>query len=242
MVEGQNKAALVVSAHPGDFVWRAGGAIALYASRGWMVKIVCLSFGERGESTRFWKEDGMTLERVKALRREEALAAVEVLGGEMEFFDCGDYPINFTAANLDRLVDIYRSIQPEFVLTHSLEDPANFDHPMTARIAQEARIVAQAYGHKPGETMLGAPPVFLFEPHQTEQCNWKPQVLLDITPVWDKKRKACEVMAAQEYLWEYTTRVALNRGVQAARNSEKKDIKYAEAYQRVFPQVVEDLQ
>jgi 4-oxalomesaconate hydratase len=36
--------------------------------------------------------------------------------------------------------------------------------------------------------------------------------------------------------------VTLNRGVQAARNSEKKDIKYAEAYQRVFPQVTEDLQ
>jgi 4-oxalomesaconate hydratase len=90
--------------------------------------------------------------------------------------------------------------------------------------------------------VLGAPPVFLFEPHQTEQCNWKPQVLLDITPVWDKKRKAFEVLAAQEYLWEYYTRVALNRGVQAARNSEKKHIKYAEAYQRLFPAVTEDLQ
>jgi len=36
--------------------------------------------------------------------------------------------------------------------------------------------------------------------------------------------------------------VALNRGVQAARNSEKKHIKYAEAYQRLFPAVTEDLQ
>jgi 4-hydroxy-4-methyl-2-oxoglutarate aldolase len=40
----------VVSAHSADFVWRAGGAIALYAQRGWRVKVVCLSFGERGES------------------------------------------------------------------------------------------------------------------------------------------------------------------------------------------------
>ena len=32
---GDNKTALVVSAHSADFVWRAGGAIALYASRGW---------------------------------------------------------------------------------------------------------------------------------------------------------------------------------------------------------------
>jgi 4-oxalomesaconate hydratase len=242
MTAGQNKTALVVSAHSGDFVWRAGGAIALYASRGWKVKVVCLSFGERGESAKLWREGGMTLERVKALRREEALTAAATLGGEIEFFDCGDYPMNFTAADLDRLVDIYRSLQPAFVLTHSLEDPYNFDHPLATRVAQEARIVAQAHGHKPGGTVLGAPPVFLFEPHQTEQCNWKPQVLLDITQVWDKKRQAFEVMTAQEYLWEYYTRVALNRGVQAARNSEKKNIKYAEAYQRLFPQVTEDLQ
>ncbi len=241
MAENRIQTALVVSAHSGDFVWRAGGAIALYASRGWKVKIVCLSFGERGESAKLWKEDGMTMERVKELRREEAFTAAAVLGGEVEFLDCGDYPMNFTPDHLDRLVDIYRTIQPRFILTHSLEDPYNFDHPLASRIAQEARIVAQAHGHKPGATVLGAPPVFLFEPHQTEQCNWKPQVLLDITPVWEKKRKAFEVLAAQEYLWEYYTRVALNRGVQAARNSEKKQIKYAEAYQRLFPLVTENL-
>jgi len=240
MAEADRKTALVVSAHSADFVWRAGGAIALYASRGWNVKIVCLSFGERGESAKLWREDGMTLDRVKECRRTEALAAADVLGGEIEFFDCGDYPMSFTAADLDRLADIYRSAQPGFVLTHSLEDPYNFDHPLAARVAQEARIVAQAHGHKPGGNVLGAPPVFLFEPHQTEQCNWKPQVLLDITPVWEKKRKAFELMAAQEYLWDYYTRVALNRGVQAARNSNKKQIKYAEAYQRVFPQVTEE--
>jgi 4-oxalomesaconate hydratase len=241
MTKIKQNTAVVVSAHSADFVWRAGGAIALYASRGWKVKIVCLSFGERGESAKLWKEGGMTMDRAKALRREEALAAAAVLGGEVEFFDCGDYPMNFTPLNLDRLVDIYRALEPRFILTHSLEDPYNFDHPLAARAAQEARIVAQAHGHKPGGTVLGAPPVFLFEPHQTEQCNWKPHVLLDITSVWDMKRKAFEIMAAQEYLWDYYTRVALNRGVQAARNSEKKQIKYAEAYQRLFPQVTDDL-
>ena len=44
------KTGLVITAHPGDFVWRAGGAIALHAKRGYRVKIVCLSYGERGES------------------------------------------------------------------------------------------------------------------------------------------------------------------------------------------------
>jgi len=43
---------------------------------------------------------------------------------------------------------------------------------------------------------------------------------------------------AQEYLWEYYTRVALQRGVQAARNSNMKSIVHAETYQRIFPTVV----
>lgn len=241
MADADRKAMLVVSAHAADFVWRAGGAIALYASRGWRVKIVCLSLGERGESAKLWREPGMTLERVKQSRLQEAQAAAELLGGEVEFFDCGDYPLTVTEAQLFRLARICRELQPEFLLTHSLEDPYNFDHPLAARVTQEARIIAQAAGHEPGGRLLAAPQVYLFEPHQTEQCNWKPQLLLDITPVWETKRKAFELMAAQEYLWEYYTRVALNRGVQAARNSSMKQIKYAEAYQRIFPQVTDSL-
>ena len=65
-------------------------------------------------------------------------------------------------------------------------------------------------------------------------------MFLDIGPVWEKKRQAFECMAAQEHLWEYYTRVALQRGNQAARNTGLK-IKYGEAYQRVFPNVMEVL-
>ena len=56
------KTGLVITAHPGDFVWRAGGAIALHAKKGYRMKIVCMSFGERGESQFAWKEKGATLE------------------------------------------------------------------------------------------------------------------------------------------------------------------------------------
>lgn len=237
----QKNTALVIAAHSGDFVWRAAGAIALYVERGWTVKVVCLSYGERGESTRLWRQPGATLAGVKAIRAEETRKAAEILGADLESVDCGDYPLRFSEAQMDELIDLYRSLQPRFVLCHSSEDPANFDHPVAAKIALEARIMAQAYGHKPGGAILGAPPVFMFEPHQTEQCDFKPNLLLDVTSVWEKKRQACEVVASQQYLLEYTTRVALNRGVQAARNSDQKDIKYAEAYQRVYPQVTDKL-
>jgi 4-oxalomesaconate hydratase len=236
----EKKTALVVSAHSADFVWRAGGAIALYAERGWEVVVVCLSFGERGESAKLWREPEMTMEKVKSNRKEEATRAAEILGAVAIFFDVGDYPMRIADSVLFELVALYRKIRPEFVLTHALNDPYNFDHPLVSRAAQEARIVAQAHGHEPGIPVIGAPPVFLFEPHQPEQCEWKPQVLLDITSVWPKKYSAFKEMKAQEYLWQYYERVALQRGVQASRNSNK-NIKYGEAYQRIFPQVTEDL-
>lgn len=234
------KQGLVISAHSADFVWRAGGAIALYAKRGWKMTVVCLSFGERGESAKLWKQSGMTLEHVKRNRRAEAEQAANILGADVRFFDCGDYPLRVSDEVLFSIADIYRELRPEFVLSHSLEDPYNFDHPLATHVAQEARIIAQAHGHNPEEPVIGAPPVFLFEPHQPEQCNWKPQVLLDISEVWEQKRKAFEIMAAQEYLWDYYTRVALQRGVQASRNSNNK-VLYAEGYQRVFPQVTAEL-
>ncbi len=236
----ETKTAMVVSAHSADFVWRAGGAIALYAERGWEVTVVCLSFGERGESAKLWRQAGMTLEKVKEDRRREATKAAEILGAKTIFFDVGDYPMRVPDDVLYQLAGLCRKLRPEFMLTHSLKDPYNFDHPLVAHVTQEARIIAQAHGHEPGNPVLGAPPVFLFEPHQSEQCEWKPQVLLDISPVWEKKYAAFKEMNAQEHLWHYYERLALQRGVQATRNSNR-SIKYGEAYQRIFPQVSEVL-
>ena len=127
------------------------------------------------------------------------------------------------------------------MLTHSFKDPYNPDHETANRVSLETRVYSQALGYPASGKALNAPPVFLFEPHQPEQCEWKPQVLLDITSVWAKKYEAFKAMNAQEHLWHYYERVALQRGVQASRNSNK-NIKYGEAYQRLLPQVTEELE
>jgi 4-oxalomesaconate hydratase len=240
-MSSSKKTALVVTAHPGDFVWRAGGAIALHVAKGYRVKIACLSYGERGESQFAWKKAGVSLTEVKAQRRDEAERAAAILGAEIEFFDAGDYPLRGNDEIINRLVDINHELKPSFILTHSLEDPYNIDHPEATRLAQEARIIAQAAGHKPDpDRAYAAPPVFLFEPHQPEMCNFKPNVILNIDDVWETKRRAFEILAAQKHLWEYYTRVALNRGMQGGRNSGRA-MTYGEAYQRLFPQAVEEL-
>jgi len=238
--DGQDGAVLVISAHAGDFVWRAGGAMALAAARGAPVTVVCLTFGERGESARAWRE-GKQLDEIKAIRRDEAASAASVLGASIEFLDAGDYPLRESAELVDQIVRCYRRISPAVVLTHPLADPYNPDHPAAARMTLQARVLAQAAGYDaPGEP-LGAPPVFLFEPHQPEQCDFKPQVLLDITEVFAVKRRAMEALVAQQHMWEYYTDLARRRGVQLRRNAGPNlgvaHDTMAEAYMRVYPQV-----
>lgn len=240
------KTALVISAHAADFVWRAGGAIALHQKLGYDVTVVCLSFGERGESGKIWKNAGTTLEQVKTARKKEAENAAKALDvHDLVFFDLGDYPLVMDKDAKFRLVDVIRKVQPRFMMSHSLWDPYNTDHMNTTRDVLEARMIAQAWGHNPGEKVLGAPQLYLFEPHQTEQMGWKPDVFLDITDVWDKKRAAIECMEGQEHLWEYYTRVAQNRANHFTRNSGGQSggraAKYAEGFQSIFPRTVDEL-
>ncbi|SHH29705.1 PIG-L deacetylase family protein [Marivita hallyeonensis] len=241
----ERKSALVISAHAADFVWRCGGAIALHQARGYDVTVVCLSYGERGESARLWK-DGKTLGEVKSIRRKEAEAAAKALNvHDIQFFDLGDYPLVVDQDSKMRLVDVLRSVQPRFMLCHSKYDPYNTDHMYATEVALEVRMIAQAWGHNPGEQVLGAPQLYLFEPHQTEQMGWKPDTLLDITEVWDQKRAAIECMEGQQHLWDYYTNVAENRGNQFRRNSGGqaggRPARFAEAFQSVFPRTVDEL-
>jgi 4-oxalomesaconate hydratase len=230
---------LAVSAHAADFVWRAGGCLALAAQRG-EAHVICLSYGERGESARLWQQ-GKSLDEVKAVRRAEAQAAAGILGVGITFLDAGDYPLGVTDDLLDTLVQEMRRLQPSVVLTHSAADPYNMDHPRAAELTLQARVLAQAHGYPSQHPVLAAPPVFRFEPHQPEICGFSPDVLLDITGAFDRKRAAMECMAAQEHLWHYYSELAQRRGTQAVRNGGPSKIRYAEAYQRVYPQVTEVL-
>ena len=241
------KTALVISAHSADFVWRGGGAIALHAQKGYNVTVVCLSYGERGESAKLWKQDGMTLDKVKSERRREAENAASALGvSDIRFFDVGDYPLDLGRETQDRMVDVIREVQPNWMMSHSRWDPYNTDHMNTTQFALETRMIAQAWGHNPGQKVLGAPQLYLFEPHQTEQMGWKPSVFLDITPVWDRKWAAIQCMQGQEHLWAFYKNVAENRANHFRRNSGGmaggRKAEYAEGFETVFPRTVDELE
>jgi len=236
-----SKKLLVVGAHSADFLWRAGGTIALVTSQGGSATVVALSYGERGESGELWKEPNQTVENVKRIRHEQASTAAGTLGADFRCLDLGDYPLNITDEGMDKLVELFRELEPDIVLTHTPVDPFNPDHPVACQAVQKARLLAAGAGVASAFKRINPPDLYFFEPHQPELCDFTPNTFVDITSVMDLKRKAMEGMQAQSYLQSYYAELASRRGNHARRISGMQEVKFAEAMQRTLPWVVKSL-
>jgi 4-oxalomesaconate hydratase len=231
----------VIGAHSADFVWRGGGAVAVAVEAGGTAEVIALSYGERGESGELWKEEGQTVENVKRVRHAEAEAAAAALGATFRCLDLGDYPLQIDADALVRIADAIREFAPDVLITHTDRDPFNPDHPVANAAVDRARGLAAGAGVHSAFATIAPPALFLFEPHQPELCNFTPTTFVDITSVIDRKRAAMAEMKAQQYLQTYYAQRAEQRGNHARRASGDSSVRFAEAFQRVIPQVVEQL-
>ncbi|HLI61264.1 MAG TPA: PIG-L deacetylase family protein [Solirubrobacteraceae bacterium] len=232
---------LVVGAHAADFVWRAGGAIAVCTAAGGEAQVLALSYGERGESGQLWLKDGQTVENVKRVRHAEAERAAAHLGASFRALDLGDYPLQIDTEALLAVADAIREFAPDVLITHTDTDPFNPDHPVAHAAVDRARSLAAGAGVPSAFGTIRPPELFLFEPHQPELCNFTPTTFVDITPVIDRKVAAMGEMQAQSYLQTYYRERADHRGNHARRASGDQSIRQAEAFQRVTPQVVSTL-
>jgi 4-oxalomesaconate hydratase len=232
---------LVIGAHSADFVWRAGGALAVCTSAGGSGRVIALSYGERGESGELWKEDGQTIENVKRVRHGEAERAAEALGADFHCLDLGDYPLQIDTAALEQISEVIREFAPDVLITHTDTDPFNPDHPVAYAAVARARSLAAGAGVQSAFATVKPPAFFLFEPHQPELCNFTPTTFVDITAVLEAKVAAMGEMKAQAYLQTYYRERADHRGNHARRSSGNAEIRQAEAFQRVTPQVVSAL-
>jgi 4-oxalomesaconate hydratase len=232
---------LAVGAHAADFVWRAGGALAVAAERGERASVIALSYGERGESGELWKEEGQTLDNVKRIRHAEAETAATALGASFRSLDLGDYPLQIDGDALLAIAEAIRAFAPDVLITHTDTDPFNPDHPVAYAAVDRARGLAAGAGVSSAFATVAPPALFLFEPHQPELCNFTPTTFVDITSVIERKRDAMAAMKAQQYLQTYYAQRAEQRGNHARRASGDASVRYAEAFQRVIPQVVDQL-
>jgi 4-oxalomesaconate hydratase len=204
--------------------------------------VLALSYGERGESGDLWRDNpDQTVENVKRIRHEMAEEAAAHVGATFRCLDLGDYPLVVTDDAMNELVRIIVEDKPDVILTHTAVDPFNPDHPVAFTTVQRARLLASGAGVASAFASITPPDWYGFEPHQPELSEFYPNTFIDITPVMEKKIKAMQVMSAQGYLIEYYTELASRRGNHARRISGKKQVKFAEALQRMVPQVVDSL-
>ena len=239
----EQKKMLVVSSHALDFVWRAGGTIAHYANEGWDIRVICLTFGERGESDELWeKHPEITEEEVKALRKQEAESAAKTLGvNTIEFYDWGDHLLVIDRERILKLAYVIKEFRPSIILTQFEKDTLNFDHPETLQAVLKAVRCARVSGVYPQFKKLPLPAIFMYDPSQPEFFGFKPDYFIDITDVIDTKCEAMSVACnAQAYLIDTYKARAAYRGTNARMFCGNKAVKYAEAFVRFAPYVGKD--
>jgi LmbE family N-acetylglucosaminyl deacetylase len=163
-----NLTLLAVLAHPDDESFGMGGTLALYASRGVDVHLVCATRGEVGEATAELLEG---FESIAMLRESELRCAAGILGlRDVHFLDYRDsgmpgskdntHPRALAAQPLDEVaanvVCYIRQLKPQIVLTF---DPiGGYRHPDHIAI-QRATVRAFEQSGNP-EFAMGDLPVF----------------------------------------------------------------------------------
>ncbi|SDN42515.1 PIG-L deacetylase family protein [Ensifer sp. YR511] len=215
---------MLVIAHPGDFVWRAAGTIAKHVKQGMGVDILSITTGARGESPKLWTSADVTLDQVVEKRRSEAEAAADILGANLKILGLEDFPLVASEALYGEIAEEMRASQPDVIITHTSKDPSNIDHVVAYEAAVRARMMVTSPGR--GLKTIKSPKMVCFEPHFPEQSGFLPNLLIDISDVWDLKRQVIEATPSQSNLWDYYLRLAEQRGSHAG-------VKYAEAFQRL---------
>jgi 4-oxalomesaconate hydratase len=181
------KKLLVIGAHSADFVWRSAGTIAKAIEEGAETLVVCMSYGERGESGELWKENPQrSVDNVKEIRHEQAQKAADILGTPIQFLDWGDYPMLISDERITQLTHIIGDFEPTVILTHSEKDPFNPDHPLAFQATQRARLLSCGAGVPSAFKNIDPPAWYSFEPHQPELCGFLPDTYIDITSVMEK--------------------------------------------------------
>jgi N-acetylglucosamine malate deacetylase 1 len=171
---------LVIGAHPDDCDVSAGGLAAVYTEMGHVVKFVSMTNGDTGHF-------GMGGGELARRRYAETQTSADVLGIEYQVNDqhCGE--LEPTLWNRRYVIQTIREFKPDIVLTHTLDD-YHPDHRYTSMLVQDSAYLVTVPNNLALTPHLTYNPVFGYVCGTvTTSTTFTPSVMLDITPVIDKK-------------------------------------------------------
>lgn len=177
---------LAIGAHPDDVELSCAGTLMVHALRGLKVGILDLTAGELG--TRGSAET----------RAAESRAALDIMG--LALRDHAGLPDGFFRNERDhqiRVIEFLRYYRPEIVLANAIED-RHPDHGRGAGLVEDACFLS---GLIKVETYWDGQPQEAWRPRQVLhyiQDRWiEPQLIIDITPVIDRKMDAIRAFRSQ---------------------------------------------
>lgn len=190
------KKILVFGAHPDDVEFGCGALLIKEIEKGSQVKIMVCSLGEAGTSG---TPEG---------RKKEAQAAAHSIGAEIEFISLGgDSHFVNSPENAHKLGLVIREYKPNIVLATSYFENQHPDHLALSQMVRAASRFAR-YG---GLEELKKLPVHAIESlyfyPSSHGFDKKPDIIIDITPQYEKWIKAISMHESQMKTKDYLSMI-----------------------------------
>ena len=185
---------IVFGAHPDDCDNKIGGTAALFAKMGHRVKFVSVTNGDAGH----YAKGGGNLAKI---RRKEAQEAGKRLGIEYTVLDNHDGELFPTIEVRHQVIREIRKWDADIVLTHR---PVDYhpDHRYTGVLVQDAAYLVIVPNVTPDTPPLKKNPVFLYlQDHFQKPNEFKADIAVDITSVFDTKMDGLDAHSSQFYEW-----------------------------------------
>jgi LmbE family N-acetylglucosaminyl deacetylase len=185
---------IVFGAHPDDCDLGAGGLAALYVSQGHKVKFVSLTNGDMGHH----EIGGGELAR---RRLKEAREAGRRLGVEYEVLDNHDGELLPTLENRMQVIRAIREWNADIVIAPRTND-YHPDHRNTGVLVQDAAYLVVVPNILSSVPPVTKNPLFLYVRDRFQRPNpFRPDIVIDISPVYAKKIEELDAHVSQFYEW-----------------------------------------
>ena len=125
---------LAITAHPDDAEIYCGGTLAKCVKRGDTVIVCHVSSGSLGHVV-------IPPEELRGIRAQEAQNSGKIAGIEVLCAGFDDMEIEDTKANRDKIAEIIRYANPDFIITHSPDDYMP-DHTTVSKLVFDASFAA----------------------------------------------------------------------------------------------------
>ena len=238
---------MAVVCHPADAIDHAGGTLCLHAERGDEVTVVVCTHGvdshdlRRRASIRSGDADVADKTTAISNKEQEVIDGLAILGvTDVRFLRLRDDLITASLEMIEAIAAQLADVQPHLLLLHNPTEELGFEHGETAIAALRARNLANTprFQKKPAEHSFPVQIFFMTMYGHTNQLAHEGKrhgnVLIDITPVVDRKVRAMDCLESQYYPGDLARKCV---EVVNGRMGLHANIPYAEAFQTFHPHV-----